>query len=202
MFAQNKLTIGFILPVEAYPMAPLPTLNDHGRLTRLADELGFAALWARDIPLYDPEFGDAGQIVDPFTYLGFLSCNTSRIALATGSAIVSLRHPLHLAKQASSVDHLSGGRLLLGVASGDRPIEYPAFGLEDEFDRRDERFRDAFALFKLATETAFPKGNFSRYGDLNGRTDLLPKPRCGRIPALVPGQSRQSLDWIATHSDG
>jgi luciferase-type oxidoreductase len=202
VFAQGRLTVGFILPLEGYANSACPTLHDHARLTRLADELGFAALWARDVPLYDPEFGDAGQILDPFSYLGFLASNTRSIALATGSAVITLRHPLHLGKQAASVDHLSNGRMLLGVASGDRPIEYPAFNLENEFERRDERFREAFGLLRLVAERNFPIGHFPRFGDLYGNADLLPKPALRRIPTFVTGRSRQDIDWIAKHSDG
>lgn len=99
-FAPGQLTMGFILPLEAYPHTPAPTMADHAELTRMADELGFAALWARDVPTYDPSFGDVGQVFDPFTYLSFLAANTKRIALATGAAVITLRHPIHVAKQA------------------------------------------------------------------------------------------------------
>ncbi|MFB6874904.1 hypothetical protein [Streptomyces sp. NPDC056323] len=49
----------------------VPDLTRHGELARLADELGFAGLWVRDVPLYDPErFGDAGSVFETFTHLG------------------------------------------------------------------------------------------------------------------------------------
>lgn len=202
LFAPGRLTLGFLLPLEGYPDDPMPTLRDHARLARLADQLGFAALWARDVPFYDPGFNDAGQVFEPFTYLGYLAGITQHLTLATGSAVITLRHPLHLAKMAASVDQLSDGRLVLGVASGDRPVEYPAFGLESEFERRGERFRDAFEMFRLAGETNFPLGEFRRFGDLQGQADLVPKPVHGRIPALVTGRSRQTVDWIAAKADG
>ncbi|MGU7776166.1 LLM class oxidoreductase [Burkholderia sp. MR1-5-21] len=202
VFAPNRLTLGFILPLEGYPDTPVPTMKDHAALTRLADELGFAALWARDVPTYDPQFGDVGQIFDPFTYLGFLAANTSRIALGTGSAVITLRHPLLLAKQAASIDRLTDGRLLLGVASGDRAVEYPAFGLEHDFELRGDRFREAFELLRVATEQDFPVGAFARFGTLTGRVDTIPKPTVRKIPMFVTGRSRQDVEWIATHADG
>lgn len=202
VFAPGQMTLGFILPLEAYPDRPAPTMTDHQSTTRLADELGFAALWARDVPTYDPSFGDVGQVFDPFTYLGYLAGNTKRIALGTASTVITLRHPLHLAKQASSVDQLSGGRLLLGVASGDRPVEYPSFGLAHDYESRGERFREAFEMFRTATETSFPVGNFGRFGALTGNVDTVPKPSVGRIPSFVTGRSRQDLDWIAQNADG
>jgi len=128
-------------------------------------------------------------VFDPFTCLGYL-------------AALAPRHPLHLAKTAALVDQSSDGQLVLGVASGDRPVEYPAFGLEREFERRGERFRDAFEMFRLAGETPFPLGTFRRFGDLQGLADLVPKPVHGRIPALVTGRSRQTVDWIAAKADG
>jgi luciferase-type oxidoreductase len=201
-FQDEKLTIGFILPVEGYPSSAAPTMARHAELTRMADELGFAALWARDVPLYDPNFGDTGQGFEAFTYLAYLAANTKNIALSTGSAVITLRHPLHLGKQASTVDQLSGGRLFLGISSGDRPVEYPSFGLEADFETRGERFREAFEMFRNATENDFPVGSYPRYGELRGLTDTFPKPVAGRIPALVTGRSRQDMEWIARHADG
>jgi luciferase-type oxidoreductase len=202
VFSPGRLTMGFILPLEGYPSGPAPTMKDHAAVTELADELGFAALWARDVPTYDPTFGDVGQIFDPFTYLGFLAANTSKIALGTGSAVMTLRHPLLLAKQAASIDLLSNGRLLLGVASGDRAAEYPAFGLESDFESRGDRFREAFEMFRMATERDFPVGMFPRFGELAGQVDTIPKPTVRKIPTFVTGRSRQDVEWIAENSDG
>lgn len=200
VFRPERLTMGFILPVEGYPNSATPTLRDHQALTRRADELGFAALWARDVPLLDPMFGDAGQMLDPFVYLGYLASNTRQIALGTASTVLTLRHPLHVAKQASSVDFLSDGRLLLGVSSGDRPVEYPAFNID--YESRGERFREALGVFRLATEEHFPSYSAPTFGRMDGRIDMLPKPVHGRIPAIVTGRSRQDMEWIAAHSDG
>ena len=113
-------------------------LAGQSRLVSDIDARGFAPPpGVRDIPLYDPRFGDAGQLFDPFTYLAYLAARTQRISLATGSAIFSLRHPIDLAKSAATIDQLSGGRLVMGIASGDRPIEFPAYGLQH--DQRAER---------------------------------------------------------------
>lgn len=101
MFAPGRLTLVFILPLEAYPDMPAPTMRDHVTVMRYADQAGFAGVWARDVPLFDPMFGDTGQLYEPFTYLGFLAASTQSIALATGSAVITLRHPLLLAKQAA-----------------------------------------------------------------------------------------------------
>lgn len=201
MFVPGELTVGLFTPIEAYEGA-IPTMNDHDRLVRTADEAGFAGLWVRDVPLYDPSFGDAGQIYDPWVYLGHLSASTERIALATGSVVFTLRHPLHSAKAAASVDRLSGGRLVLGVASGDRPVEFPAFGtpFANDKEMKGKRFREALRVFRRVTEEEFPSVD-SEFGTIRA-ADVLPKPVAGRVPVLVTGHSRQPLSWIAEHADG
>lgn len=201
VFRPGELTLGFILPLEGYPDSAAPTLLGHGELAQLADRLGFAALWARDVPMYDPTFGDTGQMFEAFTYLAFLAAKTQRIALGTASTVLPFRHPVLLGKEAATVDQLSGGRLVLGIASGDRPAEYPAFGIEHDYASRGERFRDAFRMFTTLTQHSFPVAASNRYGTLAGRLDLVPKPTA-RIPLLVTGRSQQDTDWIARHSDG
>jgi len=123
---------------------------DQVQRIQLAEELGFSAVWLRDVPFNVPSFGDAGQLHDPFVYLGLLAGRTRKIALGVASIVLPLRHPAHVAKAASSVDALSGGRLILGVASGDRPEEYPA--LNQPFDDRGKRFRDSFDYIRLMGE--------------------------------------------------
>ncbi len=155
-FQPDRLTLGLMFPIEAYGLEhwDMPTMEGQVELAKRAEELGFAALWCRDVPLRDPDFGDVGQIYDPWVWLGYITAHTERIALGTGSIILPLRHPLHVAKAAASVDQLSGGRLILGVASGDRPIEFPAFGVEHR--TRGARFRDCYDFFRRALEESFP----------------------------------------------
>jgi luciferase-type oxidoreductase len=121
-----------------------------------------------------------------------------KVALITGSIILPLRHPIHVAKAATSIDQLSKGRLILGVASGDRPQEYPAFN--KDLTRRSELFQDAFYSIRKLNED-FPHIN-SLFGQISGDIDLLPKSTGSRIPLLVTGHSGQNLDWIAKNSDG
>jgi len=196
MFDRDRLTLGVFFAIESYP-GDTPAMENQVQLAQRAEQAGFAALWTRDVPLRDPSFGDVGQIYDPWVWMGYVLGQTSEIALATGSIVLPLRHPLHTAKAAASIDALSGGRLFLGVASGDRPIEFPAFGLDME--ERGARFRDALAVMRATLESSFPALQ-SRFGTVQG-VDLLPKPSHGRIPIGVTGSSRQSLDWIAANSD-
>jgi luciferase-type oxidoreductase len=200
VFQPGHLTFGFIAPLESYPDSPGPTLQDHAQLARRVDEAGFSAIWLRDVPFYDPNFGDVGQILDPLVYAGFLAGVTRNIAIGTAGIVLPLRDPLIVAKQAASIDQLLGGRFILGLATGDRPVEYPAFGLD--FNNRAERFRDALAIIRAATETHWPVHASKFYGQLNGDIDLIPKPVGSRLPTIIVGQAGQSLEWIGENTDG
>jgi len=197
VFKPGKLSIGLVVPIENYASSAVPQMHDHLQRIQLADQLGFSAVWLRDVPFNVPSFGDAGQLFDPFVYLGYLAASTQNIALGVASLVLPLRHPAHVAKAAASVDVLSGGRLLLGVASGDRSAEYPAMNLN--YLQRGEQFRDSMAYIRAMAETNPSVQN--AFGRVNGDMDLLPKPT-GKLPLLVTGGSQQSPDWIAQHSDG
>jgi luciferase-type oxidoreductase len=198
VFRPGRLTLGLVVPLEAYPTSTKPDMARHIERAQLADDLGFASLWLRDVPFNVPSFGDAGQMFDPFVYLGLLSGLTHDIALGVASIILPLRHPAHVAKAAASVDVLSGGRLLLGVASGDRPEEYPAMGMT--FPDRGARFRDSLAYFRAMAEDH--PSHAGPHGVLSGQIDIVPKPVAGRVPVLITGGSQQDPAWIAENGDG
>lgn len=138
VFKQNQLSLGLVIPIENYSQSTVPTMKNHLERVQSAENLGFKAVWVRDVPLQVPAFGDAGQTFDPFTYLGFLAGQTTEIALGTASIALPLHHPLHVAKSIATIDQLSNGRVIMGVASGDRPIEYPAMNIE--FENREHYF--------------------------------------------------------------
>lgn len=198
VFRKNRLSIGLVVPLESYSRSPVPEMKQHLERVQLAERLGFSAVWLRDVPFNVPSFGDAGQIFDPFVYLGFLAAGTRSIALGVASIVLPLRHPAHVAKAAASVDQLSGGRLILGVASGDRPEEFPA--MNQPFEARGERFRESFGYIRKMAVTG---ASFSScYGSPSFGMDMLPKTTGGRLPLLVTGGSRQHPDWTAEHADG
>lgn len=199
MFASGRMTLGLFFPIEAFE-ADCPTMTGQEVLAGRAEELGFAALWFRDVPLRVPSFGDVGQIFETFTYLGWIAAHTKNIALATGAVVLPLRHPLRTAKQAASVDQLSGGRLVLGVASGDRPEEFPAFGLS--LAECGDAFRDNLYLLRTVLQRDFPRITSERYGTFDGSVDVVPKPLGDELPMLAVGSSRQNEDWLAAHVDG
>lgn len=199
VFKPGRLSIGLVVPIENYDQSSVPGMQHHLERVQRAEQLGFKAIWVRDVPFHLPAFGDAGQTFDPFTYLGFLAGQTNKIALGVASIALPLHHPVHTAKAAATIDQLSGGRIIMGVASGDRPAEYPAMNID--FENRGALFRDAFQYIQKG-KTDFPVLQGNRYGDLTGQMDILPKPVSTGIPMLVTGSSRQTVAWIAENADG
>ena len=198
VFRANRLSLGLVVPIENYAKSPVPEMHRHIERVQLAEALGFSAVWLRDVPFNVPSFGDAGQTYDPFVYLGLLAGLTERTALGVASIILPLRHPAHVAKAAATADVLSGGRLILGVASGDRPEEYPALNIP--FTDRGTRFREGFDYIRRMSED-FPSFE-SVCGTSSGDMDMLPKPASGKLPLLITGGSQQDPEWIAQNGDG
>ncbi|MBS4207199.1 LLM class oxidoreductase [Bacillus sp. FJAT-50079] len=199
MFKENNLSLGLFFSIESYKGSiPEMNLDQQMKLARKAEEVGFASLFVRDVPLHDPTFGDVGQIYDPWVFLGYLAANTKQIALGTGSIVTTLRHPLHVAKAAASVDRISGNRLVLGIATGDRPIEFSAFS--EDRGRRGQLFQESLHVMRQVWEEEFPEIHSTKISLQNG--DLLPKPELEDIPVLVTGHSSQTPEWIALNSDG
>jgi len=165
-----------------------PDLQRHAELAQLADRLGFRALWVRDVPVYDPSFGDAAQVFEVFSYLGYLAGITRDILLGTAAVVLPIREPLLTLKSAATVQRLSGDRLLLGVASGDRPVEYPLFGRD--FAGRGGNFREQVALLRDGAPSRLPPG-----------LEVLPRLDAP-LPLLVAGLAQQTPAWIGEHMDG
>lgn len=198
VFQPSRLSLGLVVPLERYADESVPSMERHIERVKLAEELDFSSVWLRDVPFNVPSFGDAGHIYDPFVYLGLLAGQTKQIALGVASIILPLRHPAHVAKAAASVDQLSGGRLILGIASGDRPDEYPALGVA--YPDRGKRFRDSYEYIR---QMASSSPDFTNdFGQLNGEINLLPRPESGKLPMLITGASQQSPDWLAKNGDG
>lgn len=194
---KGKLSLGLVFPIESYS-GSVPKMENQEKLAKRAEELGIKALWFRDVPFNDPSFGDAGQLYDPWVYMTHIMHHTQVIALATGSIILPFRHPVHTAKSLLSLQNLSGGRVILGVASGDRLIEYPAFN--KDINSKGELFRDSFNYLN-ALQNDFPQYKSKFYGNTNGAIDLLPKYQ-NKTAMLVTGHSGQDLNWIAKNADG
>jgi luciferase-type oxidoreductase len=204
----GKLTIGLEFPLDNDWSADgdakrkkderpfgVPDIANHARYVQMADNLGFSALWMRDVPVYDPDFGDAAQQFEAFSYLGYLAGITTHILLGTAAIVLPIREPILVAKSAASIDVLSNGRLLLGLGLGDRPIEFPLFGYE--FENRGQRFRDGVALMKHVWKK---EGYLDLlYKGLNNPMEIFPKPIDESVPLVMAGHGQQTAEWIAAN---
>lgn len=198
VFQADKLTLGLIAPFKGYPNSPIPSLEDFGETAVLAEQLGFSALWLRDVPFYDPSFGDVGQAFDPMVAMGYLTAKTQRIAIGSAGIVAPLRSPIHIAKASASTAVLSNNRFILGMSSGDRPVEYPVF--QQNFDNRAERFRESWDMIRALTTQKFPQFKGQHYGDLTGNIGFIPILE-QRLPMVAIGRARQELDWLANTAD-
>jgi len=132
--------IGVQLP-EVERFVPWPEYLD---LARLVEDAGFDSVWVGDHLLYDLPDGTTRGPYEAWTTLAALATATTRVELGPLVAATSFHAPAMLAKQAATVDVISGGRLILGLGAGWNEREYAAFGFP--YDRRVSRFEEALAI--------------------------------------------------------
>ncbi len=178
-----------------------------------AERLNIATLWAPEhVVLFDnpaskyPYTGDgrflAGStipLLDPFIGLTYAAAHTERIRLATGICLVAEHNPLVLAKVIASLDHLSGGRLALGVGIGWAAEEFAALGIP--FERRAQRTCEYIeAMRKLWTDASSTyHGEFVRFDEARS----FPKPaQNGKVPVIFGGESLPALRRVARLGSG
>ncbi|QQT22443.1 LLM class oxidoreductase [Staphylococcus equorum] len=197
-FQQDHLTLGLTLPFDKSEHIAL-SLEHQVDLAQYAETLGFTSLFVRDSPLYSPHLGNVTTNYDPFVFLTYLSAKTSKIALGTSSIVATLRHPIHIAKAATSLDLISNERLLLGVATGDRSFEFPAFKVNT--NHLTEQFQTAITSINDLWKTHSPQISnsiFELYEDAG--LQILPKHK--HIPMFATGYSKQNMSWLKKHMDG
>jgi len=178
-----------------------------------ADSCGFATLWAGEhVVMVDRSesrypYSDDGVIavpaqadwLDPMIALGFAAAASSRIGIATGVLLLPEHNPVVVAKQAASLDRLSGGRLTLGVGIGWSREEFAALGVP--FERRAARTAEYVAAMRALwrDDVASFEGEFVGFDSIR----VNPKPvRDRRIPVVVGGNSDAALRRVAGWADG
>ena len=192
------MRIGFGAPIAGAWATPLYLGSFAGR----AEALGYASLWSFQRLLVPEGSGMEPvyrSVLDPMVALGFLAARTSRIRL--GVAVVNLPFvsPTVLAKQATTVDVLSGGRLDLGLGIGWMPEEFAATGASTA--RRGTRTEEYLAVLRTlwADEVSSFSGEF--YVIPAGRQDPRPVQRPGP-PVLLGGISRPAIERAGRIADG
>jgi probable F420-dependent oxidoreductase len=162
-----------------------------------AEALGFESLWAWDHVLLGVE--PAFPILDSITMLGAVAARTRRIKLGTGVLVLPLRNPVVAAKALGSLDVISGGRLVLGVAAGWYAREFDAVGVP--FKQRGRQFeRNLDILLRLWTDERVTL----RADEFNLREAVMvPRPaQRPRPPVLIGGYVDAVLRRAGTVGDG
>ena len=167
------------------------------RMAQAAEQVGFDSVWLGDHLLYDLDVGPRGPW-EVWTSLAALAASTERVLLGPLVASTSFHEPTMLAKQASTVDGISDGRLVLGLGAGWNEREYRAFGFP--FDKRVSRFGEAFTIIRtlLADGEIDFAGEFYRAE----RCVLHPRPaRPGGPPLMVGSVGSRMLSMTLPYVD-
>ncbi|NIP30229.1 MAG: TIGR03619 family F420-dependent LLM class oxidoreductase [Candidatus Dadabacteria bacterium] len=181
----------------------LPIRTDHSiefniDLAKKAEQLGFDSVWVSDHVVIPKKIKGTFTSVfyDPFVLLSAISSATKSIKIGTSVIVVPYRNPVVVAKMLSTLDNLSKGRLIFGVASGWLQEEFDA--LDADFKNRG-RITDEYlgAILNLwSEENPSFSGEFVEFSEI----DFYPKPYNGRIPNIWVGGSskfaiRRSLNY-------
>jgi probable F420-dependent oxidoreductase len=170
---------------------------DPGRfraVAELAEELGYDSIWAGEHLSFHNPILDLGVALTAFAAV------TERIAIGAGIVLLPLRHPSLVAKQAASLDYLSGGRLLLGVGvggEGEKDFEAAGVDVRERGARADDGIRALRALFGPS-----PASYAGRFYGFQG-IEIAPRsPQPGGPPILVGGRSDAARRRAGTLGDG
>ncbi|MFJ8313067.1 MULTISPECIES: LLM class F420-dependent oxidoreductase [unclassified Streptomyces] len=175
--------------------------GDLAEIARAADRGGFAYIASCDHLAIPRRLAGPMSTVwyDPVATLAFLAGITERVRLMSHVAVVGLRHPLVTAKQYATLDHLSGGRLILGVGAGHVREEFEAVGAD--FERRGPVLDETIDALRAALgPEEYPEFHGERFafGGLGQR----PRPAQRRVPLWVGGSSPAAVRRAALRGDG
>ena len=182
-------------------------------LAQAAEAAGFESLWTVEhtiVPAgyasaypYDPSGKMAGgrndiPLPDPLIWMGYIAAATKRIKLATGILILPQHNPVITAKQVATLDHLSGGRILLGVGVGWLEEEFKALGVP--FAERGARMDEYIAAMRELWSAEAPtfKGRFVAFEGAYCR----PQPVNKAVPIIVGGHSEAAARRAGRLGDG
>ncbi|RCG28043.1 TIGR03619 family F420-dependent LLM class oxidoreductase [Streptomyces diacarni] len=207
-YPSGRLSYGIQLPVQsqstlyAEPWEATAGPAELLAVARAADRHGFAYLACCDHVAIPRRLAGAMSTVwyDPVATLSFLAAATERAALLSHVAVVGLRHPLATAKQYATLDHLSGGRLILGVGAGHVREEFEALGAD--FAARGAVLDETVDALKAALgPDEFPVWQGARFSfsGLGQRPRPAQRPR---PPLWVGGSSPAAVRRAALRGDG
>ena len=165
------------------------------------EAIGYDACFVTDHPAPDAKWLAAGghHALDPMVALSFAAAATTRLRLHTHILVLAYRNPLLTAKSVLSLDVLSRGRLILGVAAGYLKPEFAALGVD--FDERNELTDEAIDVLRAALTSddyAYDGRHFHSRG-----TTFRPRPvQSPHPPIWVGGNSRSAIRRAVDRGDG
>ena len=177
------------------------TVEEIAEITDAAEELGFAGVWPLDHVLVGPDLKDRYPwVLEPMVLLGYLAARTKRIRLGTSIIVLGMRNPFVVAKQAATLDLVSGGRFTLGLGAGYSEPEFRNVGASSTWSTRGKRLDEAIELFRhlWSGSTAPFHGSFYSYDE----GWFAPPPVQGeKLPILVGGNSEAALNRAVRYGD-
>jgi probable F420-dependent oxidoreductase len=168
MLSKSGLKVGIALP-QGFRDGAID-LNLVREYATQAEAMGYDDLWTME------QITGRHAFLEPLTQLAYLSAITQRIRLGTAVLVTNLRNPIQLAKAASTIDHLSNGRLTLGIGLGTSTRMYEAYGLPEE--RRVARFVEGVKVMKAlwTEENVTFGGDFQHLAGVGMEPKPLQKP--------------------------
>ena len=154
---------------------------------RLAEDLGFDSVWVSDHILVPPAFGNVfgREFLDPFVCLAYAAAETTRVKLGTTVVVVPLRSPFAQAKMLSTLDLLSGGRVVFGAGVGWDREEFEALGVPfRERGAMTDEYLDIMRELWTSDAPAF-EGRYHRFSG----AAFEPKPVQRPIPIWIGGHA-------------
>src|ERR1700733_12604024 len=192
------MRIGFGAPVAGAWATP----GYLAEFAERAEDAGYASLWTFQ-RLLVPEGSEMApvyhSVLDPMVALGYAAARTSRIRLGVAVINMPFVSPAYLAKQATTVDVLSGGRLDLGLGLGWMPEEFAATGASAA--RRGARAEEYLAVLRALWADGGSSFDGEFYATPAGRRDPRPVQRPGP-PVLLGGMSGPAMRRVGRLADG
>ena len=175
-------------------------VEDIGRIAETADRLGYHHMTCSEhIGLPSTETARRGaRYWDPLATFGYASARTKQIRFATMTLVLGYHHPLSIVKRYGTLDHVSNGRVILGVGVGSLKEEFDLLGAP--FEDRGPRGDDALRALRSALASNEPAyaGEFYSFGGLT----VDPCALQPHMPIWVGGRTKRSLRRAVTLADG
>ena len=189
------------LPTHRVDVPELVTARAIAIIAAAAEEAGFDAVFVTEHPFPGDEWLASGghHALDPFVALSFAASATSRIRLQTNLVVPAYRNPFLVAKAAASLDHLSDGRLILGIGSGYLRPEFEALGVA--FDERNELTDEAISAMRAAW-TGRSVTRSGRHWRAEANTMLPPPAQHPGPPIWIGGNSGRAMRRAVELADG